>query len=274
MPSFKVVNHQVTSERGMQARSPSDAVARRQKVEIAVAAGDRPLPAKGGEDPRIDPESSLRQAVYDGLRYRLITGKIAPGVSISTRGLADQLGVSQMPVRDALARLATEGAVAIRSKRRIIVPVMTRARIEEIVKCRLLLEPAAAEEALMHIDADLLAKIRDADRRTDLALSNGDVADYMESNFRFHTLIYRASGMPTLNHMIETLWMQFGPFMRVVYGRVGTANLIDQHTAATQAIAARDREALRRAIASDISDGMALIIETERRAEALAAASA
>jgi DNA-binding GntR family transcriptional regulator len=206
---------------------------------------------------------SLRQSVYEGLRYRLITGKIAPGVAISTRGLAQQLGVSQMPVRDALSRLAAEGAVEIRSKRAIMVPTMSRARFQEVMRCRLLLEPAAAVDALPHIDAARLRAIRAADDATDEALRNGDTNAYMESNFRFHSLIYRATGTDILNRMIEMLWMQFGPFMRVVYGRYGTANLIDQHLAATEAIAKGDAEALRRAIAGDIGDGMNLIRESE-----------
>ncbi len=214
---------------------------------------------------------SLRQSVYDGLRYRLITGKIAPGVGISTRGLAQQLGVSQMPVRDALSRLAAEGAVEIRSKRKIMVPVMTRARFEEIMHCRLLLEPAAAVDALEHIDAARLRAIREADASTDQALRDGDVNGYMESNFRFHSLIYQANGMETLNRMIEMLWMQFGPFMRVVYGRFGTANLVDQHLVATQAIAERDAARLHSAIAGDIGDGMNLIRESELGGDALAA---
>ena len=67
----------------------------------------------------------LRAGVYDDLRRRMITGKITPGVSLSTRGLALELGVSQTPVRDALSRLAAEGAIEIRSKRRIEIPAMT-----------------------------------------------------------------------------------------------------------------------------------------------------
>lgn len=207
-------------------------------------------------------DSPLRQRVYEGLRFQLITGKIAPGVGMSTRGIAQQLGVSQMPVRDALGRLAAEGAVEIRSKRKIMVPTMTRARLEEIMHCRLLLEPAAAVDALPSIDASRLKAIRAADNATDEALRTGDVNAYMESNFRFHSLIYRASAMDTLNRMIEMLWMQFGPFMRVVYGRFGTAGLVDQHLAATDAIAAGDPERLREAIAGDISDGMNLIRES------------
>jgi DNA-binding GntR family transcriptional regulator len=71
--------------------------------------------------------------------------------------------------------------------------------------------------------------------------------------------MYRANQRPILNRLIEALWLQFGPFMRMVYGRVGTASLVDQHQIALAAIAARDAAALRRAIASDIADGMGLI---------------
>jgi len=81
----------------------------------------------------------------------------------------------------------------------------------------------------------------------------------MEGNFDFHFSLYRANERPTLNRLIEALWLQFGPFMRVVYGRFGTANLVDQHRIALDAIEAKDAAALERAIASDIADGMGLI---------------
>jgi len=81
-------------------------VAKAPAVRAARAAKAAPAMAEAGEV-----TSSLREQVYEDLRYRLITGKIAPGVGISTRGLAQQLGVSQMPVRDALSRIAAEGAV-------------------------------------------------------------------------------------------------------------------------------------------------------------------
>jgi DNA-binding GntR family transcriptional regulator len=204
---------------------------------------------------------TLRAGVYDELRHRLITGRIAPGVGISTRGLAQQLGVSQMPVRDALSRLAAEGAVEIRSKRKIMVPMMTAERLEEVMHCRLLLEPEAAALALPAIDARLARQLRAADAAIDAALESGDVNAYMENNYAFHFLIYRARGEGVLTRMIETLWMRFGPLMRVVYGRVGTARLVDQHQQALDAIARGDVEGLRAAIAADIADGQGLIAE-------------
>jgi len=216
-------------------------------------------PADNAPSPSDRPAPLLHTSVYDDLRRRMITGKIVPGVGLSTRGLALELGVSQMPVRDALSRLAADGAVEIRSKRRIEVPTMSEARFTDLLECRLLLEPEAAVQALPHIGPVQLRRLREIDAALDTAMENGDVIAYMECNFAFHFNIYRANRRETLNGLIETLWLQFGPFMRVVYGRYGTANLIDQHRVALDAIEAGDAVGLRAAIASDIADGMGLI---------------
>jgi DNA-binding GntR family transcriptional regulator len=215
--------------------------------------------ATGPAAPAAEAEPVLRASIYEELRRRMITGKITPGVGLSTRGLAIEMGVSQMPVRDALSRLAAEGAVVIRSKRRIEVPAMTAERFGDLLECRLMLEPEAAVLALPQITPARLRQLREIDAALDAAMENGDVIGYMGSNFAFHFNMYRANERPILNRLIEALWLQFGPFMRVVYGRVGTANLVDQHRIALDAIEARDPDALRQAIASDIGDGMGLI---------------
>jgi DNA-binding GntR family transcriptional regulator len=204
-------------------------------------------------------EPLLHASVYEELRRRLITGKITPGVGLSTRGLALEMGVSQMPVREALSRLAAERAIEIRQKRRITVPAMTPARFDDLLRCRLLLEPEAARLALDFVDRPQIRLLREADARMDQALRTGDVNAYMESNFNFHFTLYRAQRLATLNQLIETLWLQFGPYMRVVYGRFGTAQLVDQHQVALAAIESRDRDALGLAIHRDIEDGMGLI---------------
>lgn len=201
----------------------------------------------------------LRTSIHDELRQRFVTGKVMPGGCLSTRSLARELGVSQMPVREALGRLAAEGAVEIRSKRRIIVPPMTADRFRDLLRCRELLEPEAAVAALPHISAARLRQLRTVDTALGEALASGDAAAYMEGNFEFHFLIYRAQPRRTLIQLIETLWLQFGPYMRVVYGRFGTAHLVDQHQLAIRAIRDRNATRLRRAILADIRDGMQLI---------------
>lgn len=207
-------------------------------------------------------DEGLNAAIYAELRRKLVSGRIAPGHGLSTRGLAAELGVSQTPVRDALSRLAAEGAVEIRSKRRVQVPAMTAQRFDDLLRCRLMLEPEAAVLALPYIDAAHLRRLRVIDAALDQAIAQGDAIAYMENNHAFHFTIYRAMGRPTMAQLIETLWLQFGPFMRLVYGRLGTAHFNDQHQAAIAAIAAKDADALRRAIADDIGDGMGLIVRS------------
>lgn len=170
---------------------------------------------------RQEEDEGLNAAIYAELRRKLVTGKMQPGHGLSTRGLAQELGVSQTPVRDALSRLAAEGAVEIRSKRRVQVPAMTKERFDDLLRCRLLLEPEAAAAALPLIDKERLARLREIDATLNEAAARSDADAYMENNHAFHFTLYRAQPGKTLVQLIETLWLQFGPFMRLIAGRVG-----------------------------------------------------
>jgi DNA-binding GntR family transcriptional regulator len=162
-------------------------------------------------------------------------------------------------VRDALARLSAEGAVSIRSKRRVRVPEMTSERFDDLLRCRLLLEPEAAALALPLLKPADIERLREIDAILEAAISSGDAATFMQANYDFHFTLYRAQPQKTLTQLIETLWLQFGPYMRVVYGRVASARLNDNHQQAINAIVSGDVAALRDAIARDIADGMGLL---------------
>ncbi len=210
---------------------------------------------KGGDE-------GLNASVYAELHKRIVTGHISPAHELSTRGLAGELGVSQTPVRDALSRLSAEGAVSIRSKRRVRVPEMTSERFDDLLRCRLLLEPEAAALALPLLKPADIERLREIDSQLDTAITQGDAAGYMQSNYDFHFTLYRVQPQKTLTQLIETLWLQFGPYMRVVFGRVSSAKLNDSHQQAIKAIGSGDSAALRAAIASDIADGMGLLGRT------------
>ncbi len=81
----------------------------------------------------------------------------------------------------------------------------------------------------------------------------------MRFNHEFHMTLYRAAPSQVLLPLVESLWLQVGPFLRLVVGRLGTASFVDRHRAALAAIAARDARGLREAIAADIADGHALM---------------
>lgn len=206
------------------------------------------------------PSEGLNTAIYAELRNRLVSGRMTPGQELSTRTLAAEMGVSQTPVRDALSRLAADGAVSIRSKRRVLVPRMTPERFSDLVRCRLLLEPEAASLALPHIDRAQLDALREIDGALERSIAVRDVEGFLRHNHAFHFALYRAQPGKTLAQVIETLWLQSGPFMRVAFDKMLiNAQLNDCHRSALDAIAAGDAKALRDAIAADITDGMGLI---------------
>ena len=212
----------------------------------------------GDEGPELGPSVLLHAEVYRTLRWRLATGKIAPGVGLSTRNLAEELGVSQMPVREALGRLSAEGAIEIRSRRKIIITPMTPERFVELLRCRLLLEPELAKCALARIDGPRCQYLREADARVKAALLRGDYDGCREANYDFHFALYRAHRETTLSRLVEILWLQFGPYSRLV--SEGSVEIRKgHHDLAIAAIERRDEAALAVAIQRDIEEGMGLI---------------
>jgi DNA-binding GntR family transcriptional regulator len=139
---------------------------------------------------------------------------------------------------------------------------MTQERFDDLLGCRLVLEPEAAIVALPYLTAKHVEALRAADAALDKAIVDDDAEAYMSANYQFHFVLYSAAPRPALLQLIETVWIQFGPFMRVVHSRVGNENLYDNHKAAIEAIIAKDAGALREAITRDIADGMDLIKRT------------
>lgn len=206
-----------------------------------------------------DGSSTLHEQVYRRLREALIVGRLTPGKALSLRVLAEACDVGVMPVREAIRRLSAEHALMVQTNRRVSVPAMSIGRFDELMQARLQLEPACAVRALPYIDAERLTRIRAHDDRMNSSYEIGDPELYMLSNYQFHFEIYRAGSAGVMVPLLESVWMQFGPFMRTVYGMVGTSDLTDKHEMAIGAIRRRDGAALKVAIEADILDGMDLL---------------
>lgn len=196
------------------------------------------------------------EETYRTLYHAIITGNLEPGKVLTIRGLAEQLGCSSMPVREAVRRLVALGALEMQSTRRISVAPMTKERFEEIWAARVLLEPEIAARAIKHSTKSLVKELERVDGELAKVIESGDPDAYSLKNWEFHFTLYRASECPILLRLIESVWLQFGPFQRMVTGRLGTSYLVDQHQAAIKALKDKDEPALREAIRLDIQDGM------------------
>lgn len=211
--------------------------------------------------------ATLSERVYRDLRELLIAGQVAPGEKLSPRLIAEALGTSPMPVREALRRLMAEQAVEFLPNTAIRVPVMTEARFREIRVIRLALEGLAAETAAGGITRDELAE---AESHAQAFLSARDDApdQIVRANKELHFCVYRAARMPVLLQMIEGLWTQVGPVINLDI-RSGSPRIRERlarrhHAAMLAALAAGDGAAARAALCADVTDAGDFILAQGR----------
>ena len=123
----------------------------------------------------------------------------------------------------------------------------------------------AAGSMTPKVRAGVVARLKTDDIRLMAALKSGDVSGYMHANHDFHFTLYKAAGADLLLDMARMLWLQSGPFMRVVFGRLGTVNLPqDHHQLLIKALEAANAEAARVAMHDDVLEGMDLLLEAIR----------
>jgi DNA-binding GntR family transcriptional regulator len=201
------------------------------------------------------------QSVYEQLRDRILFGELAPGQAVTIQGLADEMGAGITPVREAIRRLISTGALKMLGNRRVIVPEMTEKDIEQVDFMRKSIEPNLAGRAIPFVDEALLNTLATYDDALNTAIERGDINAYLMQNYRFHDALYTAADAPILKATVDRLWLRFGPSLRVVCGRYGTLNLPDKHADLLNALATRDRSAAEKAITEDVEQGMSQIRE-------------
>lgn len=206
--------------------------------------------------------STQHQQIYQALCEQLICGRFAPGTHVNARALSETMGVGLMPVRGAITRLVGERALEVQRNGRICVPELTRARFEELMQARRQLEPLCAMRALPFMTPELVAEMEACDRRMNQSYETGDADAYMRENYRFHFTLYRSGRSEVLLPLLESVWMQFGPFMRSLFSMEEKSGIVDKHQMALDAIAREDAEALGLAIQADIADAVHLLRQT------------
>jgi DNA-binding GntR family transcriptional regulator len=214
--------------------------------------------------------STLVEQVYRQLRDALMGGRFQPGQRLTIRGLAEALGASPMPVREALHRLHAEHAFEVTRTSRIRVPMMTAARLREIRDARVALEGLLAERAAAMVEKADMAEIRKIYKQMQAAAGAGDVPDYLWTNFAFHRRIYAVARTELVIAAVETFWLHMGPcFGLVAPDRSHLRRSMEAHRRIVDALAERDGPAARAAVADDImqaADSLArLLAERERR---------
>ncbi len=196
------------------------------------------------------------EVTYARLRDMILYGHLAPGAPVTIQGLIADLGAGMTPVREAIRRLTAEGALLPQGNRRVAVPQMTAGMLDQVAFARLTIEPKLAELAAVHLSGPLIDRLQALDNTVDRAIRQGDIPAYLAANHAFHFALYEASGAGVLVDIAQSLWLRFGPSLRVVCARYGQAALPDRHSEALAAMRAGDTVALAGAIERDIAQGV------------------
>ena len=196
------------------------------------------------------------EITYARLRDMILFGLLEPGAPVTIQGLINDLGAGMTPVREALRRLAAEGALLPQGNRRVTVPRVNLALLDQIAFARLTIEPHLAELAAAHLTPALIAQLEALDAQVDAAIRAGDITAYLQSNHAFHFALYEASNAPVLVDMARSLWLRFGPSLRIVVARGGALALPDQHGLALSAMREGDGAGLAQALRDDILQGV------------------
>lgn len=245
------------------------------KDDLAATMADFSALTASGKPPRSShpgkvrltpvPRVTMQDRVYLELRKALIYGMFEPGQVLTIQELAYSLETSTMPVREALSRLISEQALEAMPNRSIRVPLVDSQRLDDLLRARIVIEGTALELAAPRLDKlqieALKSLIRDYDRR--MAKRKEVIIEFeLELNQAFHFQIYQASGSGVLMPIIESLWLQSGPYVRaaaLAFDPAGAISSQYYHGEIVAALEAGDIPAARAALATDISRAFDLL---------------
>ena len=203
----------------------------------------------------IDRGESLSQRAYQSLRNAIRDGAIVHGVLYSEKDLADRLGISRTPVREALIELAREGLVTIAPQRGFQLHSLTHAEQEEVYELRLAIDSFVVEKLAKSAGPDDIDQLRAvlAEQRA----AGGETTTALEADEQFHLLFPKLLGLNRTHSMVHTLrgamWL-LGTNAFLTPNRVQAA--LDEHTAIVDAIEAHDPKAAVRAVRTHICNSL------------------
>lgn len=201
------------------------------------------------------------EQVYQKLRSQILFGELVPGQPVTIQGLTDSLGVGMTPVREAIRRLISDGALVFQGNRRVSVPLLSPGDIQEMIFARTAIESELSRRATSNLQTEDIDHLERLDMHLDRMIADGDVGGYLRLNQAFHETLYSHANAPILSDLAERLWLRFGPSLRVVCGRFGTQSLPDRHKDIIAALRNGDAEKAAKATTQDIEQGMELMAD-------------
>jgi DNA-binding GntR family transcriptional regulator len=192
---------------------------------------------------------AFRDTAYKTLRDAIVHGELAPGAQIPEEGLAETLGVSRTPLREAVNRLQAEGLVRRAPNRRLFVTPVSAEEARSVFAVRLALEDLALTEAAAALTSDILEELRLSLERMEKAEKTRR-EDVAEGGRSFHDILYHAAGNAINEDILRRLQVKVDRYRYIATGGGSRRQrqAVDEHLAVYQALRTGDVESARRAL--------------------------
>ena len=205
-----------------------------------------------------------REWVYHRIRLGLMAGRYQPGDRVTIAQLTDSLGVSMTPVREALHRLAAEGALELNPNRSVLVPKLSLEEVLAIREIREQIEGFAARRAAVNISDAQVARLARIGSALAAARARADAPRIMRLNENFHFTLYEAAGIRVLTDVIAVLWLRSAPSLNLLFrpeniGRYPLSKQNRHNQDLLRALSAGDGRAAARAVVAEIALGSRLL---------------
>lgn len=185
----------------------------------------------------------LRDVVFNTLRNAILKGELKPGERLMEIQLAQRLGVSRTPVREAMRKLELEGLVLMIPRRGAVVAEITVEDLEDVLEVRAALEELAIRRACIHITEEQLCELKNAAAAFKNGLENNDLLICVEADMDFHEIIYQAAQNKRLLQMLLNLREQMYRYrLEYLKDRRMHKMLVEEHETIRHALKKHDVE--------------------------------
>jgi DNA-binding GntR family transcriptional regulator len=174
------------------------------------------LPAREGKPFRKQARATVADVTTDQLRRLIISGELADGAPLRQDALAEELGVSRIPIREALSRLEGEGLAASSPHKGYVVTALSRDEISELFELRALLEPELIRAAIPKMTTADLEQAETVLASYNVDIDNADVPSWGEHNTRFHMALYSPSQRRKTIEIVRGLLVNTDRYTRLV----------------------------------------------------------
>ena len=213
---------------------------------------------------RMDEYLPLRDVVFNTLRQAILKGELKPGERLMEIQLANKLGVSRTPVREAIRKLELEGLVLMIPRKGAEVAEITRQDMEDVLEVRTALEELAVKDACDHITDAQLSELKKASNEFKKALLEGkDLVTCADADMHFHDVILSATNNRRLIQMLNNLSEQMYRYrMEYLKDERTHKTLIEEHHAIRRALKKHDKVKAGAAIRVHIDNQKRSILES------------